>query len=120
MSVVGGIRVASLLGYLGVIAAAFVAPITPRVFWTVIMPLVPLGFVLAGFHVWRRTCPIATVGSLGTHLHRGRALPGGWRRRGLYVAFGALIVTLAGRLVATNGDGPALGSSSRGWGSPRW
>ncbi|MCB9634754.1 MAG: hypothetical protein H6721_21725 [Sandaracinus sp.] len=109
MSVVGGIRVVSLLGYLGVIAAAFVAPVTPRVFWTVIMPLVPLAFVVAGFHVWRRTCPIATVGSLGARLHRGRALPGGWRRRGLYVAFVALIVTLVARLVATNGDGPALG-----------
>lgn len=102
-------RVVLLLGYLGVTAAAFVAPITPRVFWTMVMPAVPLGFVLVGFHPWRRTCPIATVGVLGAKLHRGGVLPSGWRRRGLTIAFVVLIATLTLRLVATNGDGVALG-----------
>lgn len=108
-TVIGIVRVALLLGYLGVIAVAFVAPITPRIFWTVVMPIVPLGFVLAGFHAWRRTCPIATVGALGAKLHRGTTLPSGWRRRGLVIAFVALLATLVLRLVATNGDGVALG-----------
>jgi len=108
-NVIAIVRVVLLLGYLGVIAAAFVAPITTRVFWTMVMPAVPLGFVLAGFHAWRRTCPIATVGALGAQLHRGGTLPAGWRRRGLTIAFIALIATLTLRLVATNGDGVALG-----------
>lgn len=108
-NVIAIVRVVLLLGYLGVIAAAFVAPVTPRVFWTIVMPSVPLGFVLVGFHVWRRTCPIATVGELGAKLHRGGLLPAGWRRRGLTIAFFVLIATLALRLVATNGDGVALG-----------
>ncbi|MBX3249186.1 MAG: 4Fe-4S binding protein [Myxococcales bacterium] len=96
-------------GYLALLSVALFVPLAPRVFWTIIMPSVPLFIVVVGFHSWRRVCPIATIGTLGLRLHaRGRRLPRGWRERGVVVAFAILIATLALRLVATNGDGVAL------------
>ena len=99
-----------LAGYGATLALVVAHPVGPRLFWTVIMPLVPAGIVLAGFHAWRRACPIAAVGALGARLHRGRRrVPARWRRLGLRASFAVLLTCLALRLVGTNGDPLALG-----------
>jgi hypothetical protein len=41
-----------LLGYAAMTAMAFISPLAPRLFWTVIMPAIPLLVVLLGFHGW--------------------------------------------------------------------
>jgi len=96
--------------YLAVALLAFVEPATPRIFWTVAMPAVPLFFVIAGFHAWRRACPIATIASLGGALapHR-RRIPSWLSAAPLVASLGLLYASLVARHVATNGDGPVLG-----------
>jgi len=104
-------RAALALLYLAVAAWCFASTGSCRVFWTVLMPIVPLGVVLIGFHAWRRVCPIATLGALGARLHRGkRRVPKRWRRAGLPLSLAVLVATLVLRLVTTNGDGAALGT----------
>ncbi len=106
---VTGFGLAIVAAVVGDLFASSTLALTPRVFWTVVMPLVPIGFVLFGFHTWRKVCPIATVGELGARLHkRGKSAPAFWRRNAMSIGLLILMVTLVFRLVATNGDGIAL------------
>lgn len=97
----------------------------PRLFWTVGLPLLPIGIVIAGFYPWRKVCPLAFWGELGRRLDRrvkaksdreAKAKPGPQRRMPKWaeawypmIALGVLWFALAGRLLLTNGDGIALG-----------
>jgi len=79
----------------------------PRLFWTVLLPLLVLFIVLAGFYRWRAVCPLAALGELGRRLPRRfqRRVPD-WLERGhLVVPFTFLAAMLVLRHVATNGDG---------------
>jgi hypothetical protein len=94
-------------GYLGLVGFGLVSDVQPRVFWTVLLPIVPVAIVLTGFYVWRLICPLAFFGALGRRLNRGRQrrVPA-WLERGFFpFTFGILLVLLVLRLVATNGDG---------------
>jgi Cyclic nucleotide-binding domain len=90
-------------------ALAFGA-LAERIFWTVVLPLVPLTIVLAGYHRWRRICPLAWVAQLASKLGRPGARRASPRlqKNYYYVVFAVFIVSLWLRLVATNGNGEAL------------
>ena len=104
-----GFGAAIVAAVLGDLFAGSDLALTARVFWTVVMPLVPIGFVLFGFHAWRKVCPIAGVGEWGARFHRrGRSAPAFWRKHAMSIALLILMVVLVFRLVATNGDGIAL------------
>lgn len=95
-----------VVGYLGLVGLGLVSDTQPRLFWTILLPLLPVGIVLAGFHVWRNVCPLAFFGQLGRRLNRGRQrrVPP-WLERWFFpVTFGILLSLLVLRLVATNGD----------------
>ncbi len=101
------LKFAGLAGYLGVIAAALAFDVVPRLFWTVLLPLLPLAIVLMGFYRWRVICPLAALGTLGRSFPRKeqRRVPA-WLERGFFlVTFGVLLAMLVLRLIATNGDG---------------
>ena len=91
------IRATLVAGYLGVIALCWLTPWGPRVFWTMALPLVPIGIVLMGFHHWRRICPLAFWGELGQNLPRTNARrPGGWLERWFFLlSFGFLVAMLS-------------------------
>lgn len=96
-----------VLGYLGLVALGFTWPGMPRVFWTMLLPLLPIAIVLMGFANWRRICPLAAFGEVGRFLNRGeqRRVPA-WLERWFFpVTFALLLAMLVLRLVATNGDG---------------
>jgi hypothetical protein len=100
-------RLLAIAVYLAFIVAGFATPLQPRVFWTMLLPLLVLFIVLVGFHPWRNLCPLAALGELGWRLNRGsqRRVPE-WLERGhLLVPFSLLATMLLLRLVATNGDG---------------
>lgn len=106
------VRACGVLGYSAFALGAEFVAWGPRVFWTVLLPMLPLGIVLAGFHRWRRVCPIAAFGALGARVASPRAaqrVPRWMRAHGMSVAFVFLVLSLALRLVATNGDAWALG-----------
>ncbi len=72
-----------------------------------LLPLLVLFIVLAGFYRWRAVCPLAAIGELGRVLPRRfqRRVPE-WLERGhLVVPFVILAAMLVIRHVATNGDG---------------
>ena len=93
-------------GYLGLVGLGLVSDAQPRIFWTMLLPLLPVGIVLMGFHVWRNICPLAFFGQLGRRLNRGRQrrVPSWLESWFFLVTFGILLVLLVLRLVATNGD----------------
>lgn len=77
-----------------------------RILWTMAIASLPLFWVVAGFHVWRRICPLAVVGQLGRLLGRpGTRKAEGWLARNyLLLQLGILTACLSLRLVATNGS----------------
>jgi len=104
-------RLALVLGYVGFVVGGFLFAWQPRVFWTMLLPLLPLSFVLMGFPVWRRICPLAYFGDVGRWSNRGsqRRVPAWLERWFFVITFGLLLAMLVLRLVATNGDGRWLG-----------
>jgi len=107
------VRHAAVLVLAGLVLLGLLVPrLAGRVFWTVTVAALPLFFVLAGYHRWRRICPLAFVAQLPTRLGlAGKRRAGPWLQAHAYhVAFAVFIVSLWLRLVATNGDGLALAS----------
>jgi hypothetical protein len=101
------VQYALAAGYVGFVVFGLVSPFQPRVFWTMLLPLLVVAIVLMGFPSWRRICPLAFFGEAGRVLDRGvrrRAPP--WLERWFFpVTLAILYAMLVFRLVATNGDG---------------
>jgi hypothetical protein len=107
------VRWCALAVFLALPIFAFLVPrLAGRVVWTVCIALLPLFIVLGGYHPWRRICPLAWFAQLPARLGRpGERRASSWLQANYYyVVFAVFIVSLWLRLVATNGDGPALGS----------
>ncbi|HXE89435.1 MAG TPA: cyclic nucleotide-binding domain-containing protein [Terriglobales bacterium] len=81
-----------------------------RVFWTVLLASLPLLIVLAGYHRWRRICPLAWLSQLPALLgHPGERRASPWLQAHYYsLTFAIFFVSLWLRLVATNGHGQTL------------
>ncbi len=77
-----------------------------RILWTMAIASLPLFWVVAGYHVWRRICPLAVVGQLGRLVGRpGTRKVDGWLAENyLFLQLGLMIVGLTLRLTATNGS----------------
>src|SRR5688572_3747274 len=77
-----------------------------RILWTIAIASLPLFWVVAGYHVWRRICPLAVAGQLGRLLGRpGTKKVDGWLAENyLFLQLGLMLVGLTLRLVATNGS----------------
>jgi len=101
------VRSILVVGYLGFVLAGIATPWAPRVFWTMLLPLLVLAIVIAGFHRWRAVCPLATLGSVGHRIASDaeRRVPDWLERWHLLLPFALLVTMLLVRLVATNGDG---------------
>ena len=80
------VRAALVVGYLAFVGLGFTWTWQPRVFWTMLLPLVPVGIVLMGFATWRDICPLAAFGDVGRWLNRGeqRRVPA-WLERWFFV-----------------------------------
>lgn len=98
-----------------------------RIFWTMIIPLLPLFFMVAGHETWRRLCPLSFVSQIPRYLGRQRKRPvldvrsgkvtrllclpsrEGWARRNIwYIQFGLLFLALNARILFINSDRTAL------------
>jgi Cyclic nucleotide-binding domain/4Fe-4S binding domain len=105
------LRWCALVVFLALPVCAWLVPRwAGRVLWTVLLPIIPLLIVLAGYHRWRRICPLAWFSNLPTRL----GFPGERRASAFlqsnyyYLVLSIFIVSLWLRLVATNGSGAAL------------
>jgi hypothetical protein len=108
---VGPVQGAALVVLAGLaLACLFLPHVAGRAFWTVAIAALPLFFVLAGYHRWRRICPLAFVAQVPARLGMaGHRRAGPWLQAHAYhVAFAVFLASLWLRLVATNGDGRAL------------
>lgn len=90
--------------------APFAQVYAGRVVWTMLVASLPLFIVLVGYHRWRRICPLAFFAQLPARLGRGgrRKVSARGEANYYYVVASVFFVSLWLRLVATNGDGPAL------------
>jgi nitrite reductase (NADH) large subunit len=105
------IRVASIAALVALIVAMFVRPAAGlMVFFGVIVPLLPLLFLIAP-GLWRNVCPLAASNQMPRVLNisGGRSAPGWLRERGYLIAV-ALFVGIAGaRVAGLDHNGPAMG-----------
>lgn len=102
-------------------------PMGNRLFWTMLVPIVPLFLMVAGHEAWRRVCPLSWWSQLPRRLGWQRqqrklnrrtgeieshtALPdrdGWWRRHALMIQFALLVLGLNVRLWFVNADRWAL------------
>jgi hypothetical protein len=99
-------------------------PVGNRLFWTVLLPCLPLFLMIFGHEAWRRICPLSFASQLPRRLKLQRRRPGkrqgieglphlftprGWlARNAWYVQFGLLLLGLSVRLVGANGSRPIL------------
>ncbi len=92
--------------------AWLVQPLAGRVVWTICVASLPLLIVLAGYYRWRQICPLAWFAQAASFLGRpgGRRASPWLQANYYYVTFTFLFVSLWLRLVATNGQGKALGA----------
>ncbi len=100
---------------------------TNRIFWTMIIPLLPLFLMVGGHEAWRRICPLSFVSQIPRYLGLNRkrsvlirrtgqverqlALIGKdswWRRKVWYIQFGFLFLALNIRILFINSDRTAL------------
>lgn len=105
------VRWCALAVFLALVAVAgFSQRLGGRLIWTVAVAALPLIMVLAGYHRWRRICPLAWFALLPASLHRpGQRRASAWlQAHYYYVVFAVFVVCLWLRLVATNGQGTAL------------
>lgn len=81
-----------------------------RVMWTVLIAALPLFIVLAGYHRWRRICPLAWFARLAARLGRpgARRISPRFQANYYSIVFGVFFTCLWLRLIAVNGDGRAL------------
>ncbi len=98
-----------------------------RLFWTMLIPLVPLFLMLFGHEAWRRVCPLSFITQIPRYLDKqfyrkrfnrrsGRVerklnlVPrGGWLQRNhWYLQFGLLFAALCVRILFVNSDRIAL------------
>lgn len=98
-----------------------------RIWWTMLIPILPLFFLVAGHEAWRRICPLSFLSQIPRYLGWQRkrrsldrrsgkvsrllALPArdGWMRRNVwYVQFGLLFAGLTARLLFVNSDRVSL------------
>jgi hypothetical protein len=77
-----------------------------RIFWTIGIAVLPLFWIVGGYHLWRRICPLAVTSQLARLLGRpGTRKAGDWLAKNyLLVQLGLMIACLSFRLVATNGS----------------
>jgi CRP-like cAMP-binding protein len=98
-------RILGLLLFVALLPAVLYVPASRHVFWTVLIPFLPLVVVLFGFYFWRRVCPLALVGQAGQVLGApGERKAGEWLSNYYaYVQLAGLVLALSLRLVG--GDG---------------
>jgi CRP-like cAMP-binding protein len=101
-------------------------PMGNRIFWTMVLPLVPIFLMVFGHEAWRRVCPLSHFSQIPHMLgwqHKiktlnrrsGRVdrvlalLPQGWlRRNSYYLQLGFLTAGVCARLLFDNADRMAL------------
>ena len=104
------VHYAALVAFPGLILFSFLVPVRAgRIFWTVTIASLPLFFVVAGYHRWRRICPLAFVAQLPTRL--GLA---GERRRSDGELAAAISNTVVRALARTTGRGPTKARTTLG------
>ena len=105
-------------------------PMGNRIFWTMILPLLPLALMLFGHETWRRVCPLSHVSQIPRRLGWQRQIKtlnrssgridrvlallptDSWlRRHHHYFQFGLLAFGIVGRTLFCNSDRIALAAA---------
>jgi len=110
MTAVNAARGALVVAYVAFVVGIPLAPVGPQLLWTVAIAALPLFWVLGGFHLWRRICPLSWFSQLPRLLGRpgNKKVSGWWSRNALLVQLSVMAVALTLRLLWINGDPLAL------------
>ncbi len=99
-------RIVMLLAFAATIPVVLGVEHGNRLVWTVCIAALPFFWMTAGYHVWRRICPLAVMGQLGRLMGRpGARKMSDWMATNyLNVQLALMVACLSLRLVATNGS----------------
>ena len=99
-------RVVMVLAFAGTIPTILGVAHGNRLLWTVAIAALPFFWMVFGYHLWRRICPLAVVAQLGRLVGRpGTKKMSDWMgKHYLLVQLGLLVSALAIRLIGTNGS----------------
>jgi hypothetical protein len=102
--------VVAILGFAAAVPVVLGVDAGRRLFWAAAIASLPLLWVLGGYHLWRRICPLAVIAQLGRLLGRGgtRRLSGAVAGRYMLLQLAIMIAALSLRLIMTNGTRWAL------------
>ena len=103
-------RAVLILAFAATIPFVLGAPYGRRLFWAAAIASLPLFWVLGGYHLWRRICPLAVLSQLGRLLGFAgtRKAPPWLAANYPLLQLGIMFVALSLRLVMTNGTPLAL------------
>jgi hypothetical protein len=99
------VRFAAVLVLAAAIPFVLGVPDGRRLVWAGVIAALPLLWLVGGYHLWRRICPLAVIGQLGRLVGvPGKRRVTGWLAgHALVVQLGVMVLALAARLVFANG-----------------
>jgi hypothetical protein len=103
-------RAAMVLGLAAAVPLVLLVDDGRRLFWAGAVAALPLLWLVGGYHLWRRICPLAVVGQLGRLVGRpGTRRIGGWfAEHALVVQLAIMVAALSARLIVANGSPAGL------------
>jgi hypothetical protein len=107
---VSAARVVMILGFASALPVILGIERGRQLFWAAAIAALPLLWVVGGYHLWRRICPLAAFAQLGRYMGLGgeRRISGKLASHYMLLQLGLMIAALSLRLVMTNGTRWAL------------
>ena len=103
-------RLVMVLGFATAVPVVLGVDAGRRLFWAAAIASLPALWVIGGYHLWRRICPLAVFAQLGRYLGIAgeRRISGRLVKGYMLLQLGLMIAALSLRLIMTNGTRWAL------------
>lgn len=103
------VRTAGVVVWFAMVPLVFTVDWGMRLFWTIMVASLPLFWVVGGYHLWRRICPLSALSQIPRWLGRpGQRKMDGWvAGNAMRVQLGLMVLALTVRLIGGNGT-PAV------------
>nr|WP_275758287.1 cyclic nucleotide-binding domain-containing protein [Sulfurimonas sp. SAG-AH-194-C21] len=99
-----------MIVFLALIVSLFTLQHATSLVWTVVIPILPVLFLIIGYSNWRKICPLALVSKLSQNINltHKRKVPEWFENNFYFLQFFILLVAFSSRLVFLNFNSFAL------------
>lgn len=101
----------STLVYIGLISSLFILENSTSLIWTIVIPILPMLFLLIGYTNWRNICPLAFISKFSQSINwiPKRKVPQWFEDNFYFFQFFLLVTAFSSRLIFLNFDNFSLG-----------